>query len=247
MIFYWDIFPVCFVEGAGLTPFKKISEYVISVILLASVALLFKYRVEFDRTVLRWVVGSVVLTVASELCFTFYIDAYGLSNLIGHYFKILSFYFIYKAVIETGLSKPYDLLFRDIKRSEERYRSLFSHMINGFARHKVVYDEHGKPVDYVFLEVNDAFARLAGVKAEDLIGKKVTEALPGIERRFRRLDRNLWKGGDDREGNPSRKLFRNIEKVVFRPRLQFRDELLCDDLRRHYGAQARGGSPEKGS
>ena len=180
-IFYWEIFPVCFVEGTGLTPFKKISEYVISFILLASIGLLFKNRQEFDRTVLRWVIGSIVLTVVSELCFTFYIHAYGLSNLIGHYFKILSFYFIYKAIIETGLAKPYDLLFRDIKRSEERYHSLFTHMINGFAHHKVLFDENGKPVDYVFLEVNDAFETLTGLKRENLIGKKVTEALPGVK------------------------------------------------------------------
>jgi len=31
-IFLWNIFPVCFVEGFGLTPFKKISEYIISVV-----------------------------------------------------------------------------------------------------------------------------------------------------------------------------------------------------------------------
>jgi len=59
------------------------------------------------------------VTIASELAFTFYIDAYGFSNLVGHCFKILSFYFIYKALIETGLSKPYDLLFRNLKKSEE--------------------------------------------------------------------------------------------------------------------------------
>jgi PAS domain S-box-containing protein len=118
-IFYWNIFPVCFVEGVGLTPFKKISEYIISLILLGSIVLLLKNRKEFERNVLQWVVWSILLSIVSELAFTFYIDAYGLSNLIGHFFKILSFYFIYKAIIETGLTKPYDLLFRNLKRREE--------------------------------------------------------------------------------------------------------------------------------
>jgi PAS domain-containing protein len=117
-IFYWNIFPICFIEGVGLTPFKKISEYIISLILLASIALLLKNRREFDREVLQWVVWSIVVSVASELAFTFYIDAYGFSNLIGHFFKILSFYFIYKAIIETGLTRPYDLLFRNLKQTE---------------------------------------------------------------------------------------------------------------------------------
>ena len=44
----------------------------------------------------------------------------GLSNLIGHYFKIISFYLIYKAIIESGLVRPYDLLFRNLKKSEEK-------------------------------------------------------------------------------------------------------------------------------
>jgi len=116
-IFYWNIFPVCFIEGVGLTPFKKISEYIISLILLASTALLLKNRREFDREVLQWVVWSIIVSIASELAFTFYIDPYGFSNLIGHFLKILSFYFIYKAIIVTGLTKPYDLLFRNLMQS----------------------------------------------------------------------------------------------------------------------------------
>ena len=106
-IFYWNIFPLCFVEGVGLTPFKKISEYIISLILLASIALLLKNRSEFDRDVLKWVVWSILVTIASELAFTFYVDAYGFFNLLGHFFKIVSFYLIYKALIQMGLTKPY--------------------------------------------------------------------------------------------------------------------------------------------
>jgi len=117
-IFYWNIFPICFIEGVGLTPFKKISEYIISLILLSSITLLLKNRSEFDRDVLLWIVWSILLTIVSELAFTFYIDAYGFSNLIGHFLKIASFYLIYKALIQTGLTRPYDLLFRNLKQSE---------------------------------------------------------------------------------------------------------------------------------
>lgn len=119
-IFYWEIFPVCFIEGVGLTPFKKISEYLISFILFVSIILLYKNQREFDKDVFRWIAWSIGLTIISELFFTLYIHAYGLSNLIGHYLKILSFYFIYKAIIETGISKPFHLLFRNLKQSEER-------------------------------------------------------------------------------------------------------------------------------
>ena len=43
--------------------------------------------------------------------------------LFGDLFKALSFYLVYKAVIETGLLRPYDLLFRNLKRSEEEARA----------------------------------------------------------------------------------------------------------------------------
>jgi len=135
-IFLWNIFPVCFVEGTGLTPFKKISEYIISLILLGSVALLFRSRKEFEVGVYRLLIASILLTIAAELTFTFYIHAYGFSNLVGHYFTIISFYLIYKAIIETGLVRPYDLLFRNLKKSEEalriseeRYKTMFDNII----------------------------------------------------------------------------------------------------------------------
>jgi signal transduction histidine kinase len=118
-IFYWKIFPLCFVEGVGLTPFKRMSEYVICGLLAGALAFLWRQRAEFDGNVLRLIVWSIILTMVSELSFTFYVSVYGLSNFIGHILKILSFYQIYKALIETGLVKPYNLLFRNLKLNEE--------------------------------------------------------------------------------------------------------------------------------
>jgi signal transduction histidine kinase len=121
-IFHWRIFPDCFVEGVGLTPFKKWSEYIICLVLAISVVLVVKKKKEFDKVVLQLLVASILLTIAAELAFTFYISVYGISNLFGHFCKILSFYLIYKAIIQTGLTKPYDLLFRNLKQSEEALR-----------------------------------------------------------------------------------------------------------------------------
>ncbi len=83
------------------------------------------------------------------------------------------------------------LVFRDIserkrsreklRRIEEDFQKLFNSMVTGFAHHKVVFDDKGKPIDYIFLEINPMFEKLTGLKKEDIIGKTVTEALPGIE------------------------------------------------------------------
>lgn len=64
--------------------------------------------------------------------------------------------------------------------SEVKYRSMFTNMLDGFAYHKVLYDEDGTPVDYVFLVVNDKFEKYTGFKRSDIIGKRVTEVIPEI-------------------------------------------------------------------
>ncbi|MFW6263370.1 MAG: PAS domain-containing protein, partial [Thermotogota bacterium] len=50
----------------------------------------------------------------------------------------------------------------------------------GFARHKVIYDKEGKPVDYYFLSVNPAFERLTGLKKKELLNRRITEVMPKI-------------------------------------------------------------------
>jgi hypothetical protein len=114
-IFHWGIFPACFVEGAGLTAFKKMSEYIISLIFVGAIGLTFKKRKEFDPDVFRLMVAAIIITIFSELAFTLYVHAYGFSNLIGHYLKIVSFILIYRALVVTGLTKPYNLLFKGLK------------------------------------------------------------------------------------------------------------------------------------
>ncbi|MFP5222028.1 MAG: MASE3 domain-containing protein [Acidobacteriota bacterium] len=114
-IFHWKIYPDCFVPGSGLTQFKIISEYVICAILAGAAFLLWVHRSRFDALVLRFLMLSMAATIATELCFTAYTTPYATINMVGHIFKILSFYFMYRAIIETGLTKPYDLLFRDLQ------------------------------------------------------------------------------------------------------------------------------------
>ena len=61
--------------------------------------------------------------------------------------------------------------------AEERYRSLFEGMTEGFALHEIVCDNKGVPCDYRFLEVNPAFERLTGLKQEKVVGRLMSEVL----------------------------------------------------------------------
>jgi PAS domain S-box-containing protein len=61
--------------------------------------------------------------------------------------------------------------------SETRYHSLFENMLNGLAYCRMLFDGD-RPQDFVYLVVNQAFETLTGLK--DVVGKKVTEVIPGI-------------------------------------------------------------------
>ncbi len=68
-----------------------------------------------------------------------------------------------------------------IRKNEWLYRQLFETMLDGLAFHEIVCDTKGRPMDYVFLEVNRAFETITGLKAKEIIGKKVTQVLPEVE------------------------------------------------------------------
>jgi len=68
-----------------------------------------------------------------------------------------------------------------LKVSRQKYSTLFQNMASGFAYHKAIYDAKGKPVDYVFLEVNEAFERMTGHKRDEFVGIRVTSLFPGVE------------------------------------------------------------------
>ncbi len=116
---FGGFFPVCYVEGVGLTVFKKVSEYVISIILAFSFYFLYRYRDRFKKEVFHLLGISIFLTIGSELAFTFYVDVYGFSNLVGHFFKLSSFYLVYRALVVTGFREPFDLLYRELKTKEK--------------------------------------------------------------------------------------------------------------------------------
>ncbi len=117
-IFYWNNFPVAYIDDAGLTLFKVASEYIITAVFLMTAGLLVLKRQEFSSSVFRLLVGALATAAAAELAFTLYVDVYGIANMVGHLLNVVSFYLIYRALIETGFAKPYELLFFYLKQSE---------------------------------------------------------------------------------------------------------------------------------
>jgi len=173
---FQGFFPVSFVEGYGLTPFKIISEYIIDTILFISFVFLYYYRHEFDTKVFLFIVISIAATMGSELAFTFYIGVYDFSNLVGHLLKIVASFFAYKAIIETGFDNPFKLLFRKLKESEkdlirkaedlESSYSEFSQMFNASLPLRII-DKNSN-----IIRINDTYAALFHLEKDKIIGEK---------------------------------------------------------------------------
>lgn len=70
----------------------------------------------------------------------------------------------------------------DLAKEKNNLQALFEHMLNAFAVHRIILDDSGVPIDYLFLDVNPAFERFTGLKREDILGKRVTEVHPGIDK-----------------------------------------------------------------
>lgn len=63
----------------------------------------------------------------------------------------------------------------------ENFRLFMKHSISAIATHEIMLDQEGRPANYTFLSANPAFEAHTGLKTEDIVGRRITEVLPGIE------------------------------------------------------------------
>ena len=77
------------------------------------------------------------------------------------------------------------------KANPEQFEALFSNMIDAFVYGKIIVDQEGKPIDWIFLDVNDSYGKVTGLKREQVIGKKVSELYPDEQNDPYRLDRKI--------------------------------------------------------
>ncbi|HEV7301333.1 MAG TPA: MASE3 domain-containing protein [Tepidisphaeraceae bacterium] len=122
-IFYWRSFPACFIDGHGLTPFKRGAEYACCALIVVAMVLLHRRRHEFDRQLImlmQWAMGT---GAAAGLAFTLYNDPYAIWNWTGHVLKVVSYFLAYEAIIVTAFDRPYALMFRDLSENERALRA----------------------------------------------------------------------------------------------------------------------------
>lgn len=206
-IFYWKNFPATYIDGSGLTSFKKYSDYLIVLLFVAAIGLLLRNRRAFDARVLRFILLSLVLFIATGLSFTLYSDPFGIMNAGGHFLQIASFYIIYLAIIDTGLVKPQNLLFHSLKQSNDEILKLNIELekVNQDLKHNIAElertdaalkkseDQANSLIKYAptaifeidyniprFISVNNTMCYMSGYTREELLSLSPTQLMDSM-------------------------------------------------------------------
>ena len=170
-IFYFDVFPDCYPSYKNWTLFKVGSEYVIAIVFFIAAYMMYRCKKMLSVSVFRFIMAAILIKAVSELSYTLNrSENYDLYNMLGHYGKIISFYFIYKAIIEAGIKKPFSLLVRNLKLREELYETLAKNLPQSAV---MIFD---KALNYTLAE--GEILQAVGLSRSTIEGKAINEIFP---------------------------------------------------------------------
>ncbi|HYE36752.1 putative bifunctional diguanylate cyclase/phosphodiesterase [Methylocaldum sp.] len=126
-LFREDLWPRTFLPGQGLTPFEVKAEYTLAFIYLI-IALILLCRLRRPQPiVLVYLMGASAVTALSELCLSRYRAVNDLCNLVGHVYKAVAYFLVYRGVFVDGVREPYlrlQISREALRKSEARFQDL---------------------------------------------------------------------------------------------------------------------------
>jgi hypothetical protein len=123
-VWVWPVFPVMYVEGTGLTTLKVGLEYFVIALLAVSFALMWRERGRFAPRVSHTLLTAVGSMIVAELTFTLYAGVYDFANFLGHYFALVGSGLVFLALVDSALTRPFTLLFRELQERERSERRI---------------------------------------------------------------------------------------------------------------------------
>lgn len=122
-IFVWRVFPTASVQGSGMTAFTTGSEYTISLLFLLALVVLQLRRAHIDRDVRRDMGLFLIFMIAAELG-TAIPPEPSWWHAAGGAARLVAYYFFFTSLTDIGITRPMDLLFRELKtRTEDLQQS----------------------------------------------------------------------------------------------------------------------------
>ncbi|PJZ52095.1 MASE3 domain-containing protein [Leptospira adleri] len=116
--FHQEALPETYVQGKGLTPLKINLEYFIIFLNIISFAIYSKLYADSKDTNIKYLLAGLILFIFCDFSMTVYTNVFDTFSVLGHTYKIVSFYLIYKSIFITSVNEPYDSLLLINKRLE---------------------------------------------------------------------------------------------------------------------------------
>ncbi|AOT71223.1 MASE3 domain-containing protein [Geosporobacter ferrireducens] len=110
ILYFWRDLPKSYVAGIGFTPLQYMIEYILLGISVFAFLLFIKNKAHIPVKIFTYMTRYFCAAFACQISFLFSQQIGDFSHLLGHIFKIIAIYFMYKALVESSMRKPYELL-----------------------------------------------------------------------------------------------------------------------------------------
>jgi PAS domain S-box-containing protein len=188
IIFFPSYMPATFIDGVGLTPFKKIAEFLIIILLIIASVAYWKLFLRTGERLYIYYISAFIICIFSELVFAIYQSVFDTYNVLGHIYKVAAFAMIYGGIFAASVTYPYVKLTETgeklrnriaesnraeeaLRRAEENYRGIFENALEGIFQST----PQGR-----FIAVNPAFAHMLGYESPDELIETVNDIADDI-------------------------------------------------------------------
>ncbi|MEL7646881.1 MAG: MASE3 domain-containing protein [Sedimentibacter sp.] len=167
---------------SGQTRFKLFSEYIITLGFTAGVVMCYRSRHLMDRELFYYMMISLALKVVYEVCIFKFINNRDMMFAVGHIVKVISFLFMYRGILVTGIKRPYDKLVNNLDEEESFRRNMEEAIHLSDKCYDILINRSGDGIIIhtrdTIIFANDTAAKTIGVgAAADIIGKKIWDVV----------------------------------------------------------------------
>jgi hypothetical protein len=121
-VILWNLSSVATTGGSGKTLFTDTSQYIIAMIFVSAILLLLQKRQHFSSSVLRLLIAAMAITASVGVVSAIVKTNVEAIHMAAHLAQLVSLGFIFQAVVDTGLTRPYQLILKDLSQNREALR-----------------------------------------------------------------------------------------------------------------------------
>lgn len=172
-IYVLKIFPMSYIDGVGNSLFNQVSRVIIIIVVFISGIILYKVPNKKNRELIFFMELSIIFTIINEILLLFFDYSLCIENTSAFVFRTISFYMLYKGVVQCGLKQPFNKVTgalietKDKLEQESDLRIMFEEaMVNNEECYRILIENASDAIvihsDYKHVFANETAAKLLG-------------------------------------------------------------------------------------